>query len=64
MKYFIDHKKKRIHHSSHAGTQCDFFDTPIQKREFTTNLSYVTKLEREEHYAKCPHCRELLSSSS
>ncbi|PPA69519.1 hypothetical protein C4B60_13275 [Jeotgalibacillus proteolyticus] len=60
MKYFIDHKKKRIHHSQHAGDKCEFVTTPIEKREFTTDLSYVEKLVHKSNYSKCPHCREVL----
>lgn len=62
MKYFIDHEKKKVHHSQHAGDQCEFSNTAIENREFTTNITYVERLILQENYAKCSYCREVLIS--
>ncbi|PKH08658.1 hypothetical protein CXF70_16040 [Planomicrobium sp. MB-3u-38] len=56
MKYFIDHKSKRIHSQQFAGDSCGFVSTPIAYREFTNCPAYVKRLIEEENYSKCSNC--------
>ncbi|PRO66569.1 hypothetical protein [Alkalicoccus urumqiensis] len=55
MRFFIDHKEKRIHRTLSAGDACGFNDTPAEEREFTSSLSYIEQLE-EDQYDRCHHC--------
>lgn len=56
MKYFIDHKSKRIHSQQFAGDSCGFVSTPITYREFTNCPAYVKQLIEDKNYVKCPYC--------
>lgn len=56
MKYFIDHKSRRVHSQKFAGDSCGFVSTPVNDREFTNHKPYVTQLIEDENYQKCPHC--------
>lgn len=56
MKFFIDHKSKRIHSQKFAGDSCGFISTPISAREFTNCPVYVKRLIEEQLYTRCTHC--------
>lgn len=57
MSYFIDHKHKLIHRKLFAKDRCGFIGTPVDLREFTNSLEYISELQEEKHYSKCPHCQ-------
>lgn len=59
MRYFVDHKKKRIHQKLYAGDRCGFTETPVEKREFTESSAYIEKLVAQKLYVKCEHCRSI-----
>ncbi len=59
MYYFVDHKKKKIHLRQFAGDRCEFVDTPVEYREFTDRVDYITQLEKKHHYKRCDHCQSV-----
>ncbi len=59
MHYFVDHQKKKIHQRQFAGDRCGFVDTPIEKREFTDCVEYISQLESEDHYEYCLQCQSV-----
>lgn len=57
MKYFIDHKEKRIHLRQFVGDSCGFIDTPVSQREFSDEEDYVERLISSEAYFVCEQCK-------
>jgi len=59
MKYVVDHNKKHVHEQQYALDRCGVTNIPSDALEYTDSREYISRLENNEYYMKCPYCHEV-----
>lgn len=59
MKYLVDHNSKFVHELKYATDRCKVHTTFDGPKEYTDSPDYISQLEEEKSYMKCPYCHEV-----
>lgn len=59
MKYLVDHNRKFVHEIQYATDRCKAETSLEGPKEYTDSVDYISQLEKEQSYMKCPYCHEV-----